>query len=113
MKIATWNVNSIKSRLDQVIKWCEANQPDVLCLQETKVVDEKFPVKKFNSIGYPHIALLGERGYNGVATISKQRLTDVQKNLPGEKEPAQSRMLGATIGGLHLINIYGPHGTSL
>ena len=113
MKIATWNVNSIKSRLDQVIKWCETNQPDVLCLQETKVVDEKFPVKKFNAIGYPHISLLGERGYNGVATLSKLPLTDVQKNLPDERKPAQSRMLGATIGGLHLINIYGPHGTSL
>ena len=113
MKIATWNVNSIKSRIDHVLKWCETNQPDVLCLQETKVVDEKFPTKKLNDIGYPHIELLGERGYNGVAVISKDRLTDVQKNIPGEKKPAQSRLISATIGGLHLVNIYGLHGTSL
>jgi len=112
VKIATWNVNSIKSRLDHVVKWCGTNQPDILCLQETKVVDEKFPVKKLNAIGYPHIEMLGERGYNGVAIISKHQLTDVQKNLPGEKKPAQSRLLAATIGGLRLVNIYGPHGTS-
>ncbi|HEX6124291.1 MAG TPA: exodeoxyribonuclease III [Pyrinomonadaceae bacterium] len=111
MKVATWNVNSIKSRLDHVIKWCETNQPDILCLQETKVTDEKFPTRKLAGIGYPHVGVLGERGYNGVAIISKQPLTDVQKNLPGEKKPAQSRLIGATIGGLHLINVYAPHGT--
>jgi exodeoxyribonuclease-3 len=113
MKIATWNVNSIKSRLDHVMKWCEINQPDVLCMQETKVVDDKFPVKQLKAVGYPHIELFGERGYNGVAIISKTPLTNVQRNLPDEKKPAQSRLLAATIGGLHLINIYGPHGTSL
>ena len=112
MKLATWNVNSIKSRIDHVLKWCEKNQPDVLCLQETKVVDEKFPVYKLNSFGYPHIALLGERGYNGVAIISKKPLTDVQKNLPREKQPAQSRLISATVDGVHIVNIYGPHGTS-
>ena len=113
MKIATWNVNSIKSRLDQVLKWCEKNQPDVLCLQETKCVDEKFPLRQFISAGYPHVALLGERAYNGVATISKYPLRDLQKNLPGEKSPAQARMIGATIAGLRVVNVYGPHGTSL
>jgi exodeoxyribonuclease III len=112
MKIATWNVNSIKSRIDHVVQWCEINRPDVLCLQETKVVDEKFPVRKLNSIGYPYVELLGERGYNGVAIVSQHRLSDVQRNLPGEKKPAQSRLIAATIGGLHLVNIYGPHGTS-
>jgi len=112
VKIATWNVNSIKSRLDHVIKWCETNQPDVLCLQETKVVDEKFPSRKLAAIGYSHIAVLGERGYNGVAILSKQPLRNIQKNLPDEKKPAQSRMLAATIGGFHLVNVYAPHGTS-
>ena len=112
MKIATWNVNSIKSRLDHVLKWCETNQPDVLCLQETKCVDDKFPVRKFAAAGYPHVALIGERAYNGVATISKQPLRNVRKNLPDEKSPAQARMIGATIGGLHVINTYAPHGTS-
>ena len=112
MKIATWNVNSIKSRIGHVLKWCEVNQPDVLCLQETKVVDDKFPVRQLHSIGYSHTALLGERGYNGVAIISKLPLRDVQKNLPDEKQPAQSRLIAATIGGLHLVNVYAPHGTS-
>jgi exodeoxyribonuclease-3 len=113
MKIATWNVNSIKSRIDHVLKWCETARPDVLCLQETKVVDEKFPVRKFATLGYKHTGLLGERGYNGVAIISKLPLTDIQNNLPGEKKPAQSRMIAATIGDMHLVNVYGPHGTSL
>ena len=112
MKIATWNVNSIKSRLDHVLTWCETNQPDVLCLQETKCVDDKFPVRKFAAAGYPHVALLGERAYNGVATISKQPLTNIQKNLPREKSPAQARLIGGTIGGVHLVNVYAPHGTS-
>ena len=112
MKIATWNINSIKSRIDHVLKWCETNQPDILCLQETKSVDEKFPYAKFRSLGYPHIEHLGERAYNGVATISQLPLTNVQKNLPGDKKSAQSRLVAATIGGFHVINIYGPHGTS-
>jgi exodeoxyribonuclease-3 len=112
VKIATWNINSIKSRIDHVVKWCVTNQPDVLCLQETKVIDEKFPLPKFSAIGYRHAALLGERGYNGVAIISKTPLTDIQKNLPREKTPAQSRLISATVGGIRLVNIYGPHGTS-
>lgn len=112
MKIATWNVNSIKSRIDHVLKWCQTNHPDVLCLQETKVVDEKFPIYKLNAVGYPHIALLGERGYNGVAILSTKPLTDIQKNLPGEKAPAQARMIAATVNGVRVVNVYGPHGTS-
>ena len=112
MKIATWNINSIKSRIDHVLKWCEQNQPDVLGLQETKSVDEKFPYAKLRSIGYPHIEHLGERAYNGVAIVSKYPLLNVQRNLPNDKAPAQSRMLSATVGDLRLVNVYGPHGTS-
>lgn len=111
MKIATWNINSIKSRIDHVLKWCEVNQPDVLCLQETKCVDEKFPGKRFNAIGYPHIEHLGERAYNGVAIVSKLPLSNVQKNLPDDNKSAQSRLIAATIGGFRLVNVYGPHGT--
>jgi exodeoxyribonuclease III len=113
MKIATWNINSIKSRIDHVLKWCDSNQPDVLCLQETKSVDEKFPHIKFRSLGYPHVEHLGERAYNGVAMISKLPLTNVQKNLPNDKKSAQSRLIGATVGGVRLVNVYGPHGTSM
>lgn len=112
MKIATWNVNSIKSRIDHVLKWCGSNRPDVLCLQETKVVDEKFPAARLRAIGYPHIETVGERAYNGVAMISKRPLIDVEKKLPGDRSDAQSRMIAATIDGIRVVNVYGPHGTS-
>ncbi len=112
MKIATWNINSIKSRVDHVLKWCEQNQPDVLCLQETKSVDEKFPYAKLRAIGFPHIEHLGERAYNGVAIISKLPLTNVVNKLPGDKTDTQSRMIAATVSSTRLINVYGPHGTS-
>jgi exodeoxyribonuclease III len=113
MKIATWNVNSIKSRIDHVLSWCTANQPDVLCLQETKIVDEKFPSAKLRAIGYSHIEAVGERAYNGVAMISRHPLTDIQTKLPGDKSDTQSRFISATIDGVRLVNVYGPHGTSL
>lgn len=112
MKIATWNVNSIKSRLDHVLRWCEANQPHVLCLQETKCVDEKFPARRFNTIGYPHIKHVGERAYNGVAIISKLPLSDIVTKLPGDRSDTQSRFVSATIDNVRLVNVYGPHGTS-
>jgi exodeoxyribonuclease III len=112
MKIATWNINSIKSRVSHVLKWCEVNRPDVLCLQETKCIDEKFPHAKFRAAGYLHIEHLGERAYNGVAILSKLSLTKLQRNLPREKTPAQSRLLAATIGDIRIVNVYGPHGTS-
>ena len=113
MKIATWNVNSIKSRIDHVLKWCEANQPDVLCLQETKVVDEKFPTIKLKAIGYPHVAVSGERAYNGVAIISKSPLSNISTKLPGDKSDEQSRFISVQVSGVRLVNVYGPHGTSL
>src|SRR6185503_7254285 len=112
MKIATWNINSIKSRIDHVLKWCEQNQPDVLCLQETKVVDEKFPQRKFHALGYAHIEVLGERAYNGVAIVAKHVLTDVVTKLPGDKLDKQSRMIAVTVDSIRLVNVYGPHGTS-
>ena len=113
MKIATWNVNSIKSRIDHVLSWCSSNQPDVLCLQETKIIDEKFPSAKLRTMGYPYIETVGERAYNGVAMISKHPLTNVQTNLPGDKSDTQSRFISATIDHIRLVNVYGPHGTSL
>ena len=112
MKIATWNVNSIKSRLEHVLRWCEMSQPDVLCLQETKVVDEKFPRLKLKAIGYPHVEVLGERGYNGVAIISKYPLSNVQRNFPDDTPAASSRLVAVTVRGISLMNVYIPHGTS-
>jgi exodeoxyribonuclease III len=112
MKIATWNINSIKSRIDHVLKWCARNQPDILCLQETKCVDQKFPHAKLRAAGYLHIEHLGEVAYNGVAILSKFPLTDVVTKLPGDKSDTQSRMIAATINGIRLVNVYAPHGTS-
>lgn len=112
MKIATWNINSIKSRIDHVLKWCQVNQPDVLCLQETKSVDEKFPHPRLRAIGYSHIEHLGERAYNGVAIVSKIRLENVVTKLPGDKNDNQSRFISAEINNVRLINVYAPHGTS-
>ena len=113
MKIATWNVNSIKSRVDHVVQWCEINQPDVLCLQETKCVDAKFPLKRFTAIGYRHIEVVGESAYNGVAIVSRLPLSDVVKKLPGDRTDAQTRFISATIDNIRVVNVYGPHGTSL
>ena len=75
MRIATWNINGIHSRLEHVLKWLGSGAPDVLCLQETKTPDPKFPHSKLKNIGYEHIAVYGEKSYNGVAIISKQPLT--------------------------------------
>ncbi|MGF1673832.1 MAG: exodeoxyribonuclease III, partial [Rivularia sp. (in: cyanobacteria)] len=76
MKIATWNVNSIRTRLEQVINWLKESAVDVLCLQETKVVDEQFPQEPFQELGY-YLYTYGQKSYNGVAIISRQPLKDV------------------------------------
>lgn len=113
MKIATWNINSVNSRLEHVLQWCEKNQPDVLCLQETKCVDERFPDRRLRSVGFQHIAFHGEKSYNGVALLSKYPLLNVQKNFPDDIETAPKRLLAATINEIRIVNIYAPHGTAL
>jgi exodeoxyribonuclease-3 len=113
MKIATWNVNSITGRIKGVIDWTVKNQPDVLCLQETKCVDEKFPYRKFNAAGYPHIAHHGEKAYNGVALISKYPIIGLQKGFPDEDPDAARRLIGGTINGIRIVSVYVPHGTRI
>ena len=110
MRIATWNVNSITSRIEQVLRWCGEALPDVLCLQEIKCVEDKFPHRRFREIGYAYHAVHGERGYNGVAIVSKLPLEDVERNLPGDEEAAR-RMIAVTIDGVRIVNVYIPHGT--
>ena len=111
VKIATWNINSVNSRIDHVLQWCQKNQPDVLCLQETKCVDAKFPHHRLRSIGFEHIEFLGEKAYNGVAIISQYPLREVQKNFPGDDESAPKRLIAATINNIRVVNVYVPHGT--
>ena len=108
MKIATWNINGINSRLGQVIDWCVENEPDVLCLQETKCVDAKFPHQRLRSIGFDHIECIGEKAYNGVAIISKYPLADVQKNFPHDPADAPKRLLAVTINGIRIVNTTSP-----
>lgn len=112
MKIATWNINGINSRLRHVIDWCENVQPDVLCLQETKVVDARFPHSKLRASGYPHIEFQGEKAYNGVAIISKYPIHDLQKNFPRDADDAPQRLIAGTINGIRIVNVYVPHGTA-
>jgi exodeoxyribonuclease-3 len=109
MKLATWNVNSITARLPVVTKWLEAARPDVLCLQELKCLDEKFPAEAFTALGYT-AEVFGQRTYNGVAILSLSGCTDVQRGFPDDEEGAQARLLAATIQGVRVVNVYVPNG---
>ncbi|MFY9556965.1 MAG: exodeoxyribonuclease III [Blastocatellia bacterium] len=112
MKIATWNVNSVLARLPQVVQWLEAANPDVLCMQETKCVDERFPADEFSRLGYRSESF-GQAAYNGVAILSRDKLEDVRRGLPDDEEGAQSRLLAATISGIRLVNVYVPNGQAV
>jgi exodeoxyribonuclease III len=96
MRIATWNVNSIKAHLDQVTEWLTAEKPDVVCLQEIKCEDHAFPAAHFESLGYAS-AVHGQKTYNGVALLSRLPLEDVQKGLPGDASDEQARFIAATV----------------
>jgi exodeoxyribonuclease-3 len=104
MKIATWNVNSLKVRLPQVLDWLAAEQPDVLCLQETKLTDENFPAGDIRAAGY-EVVFSGQKTYNGVATISRSPASEIVTDVPGLADP-QRRILGATIAGVRVLNLY-------
>lgn len=109
MKLATWNVNSVIARLPLVTKWLALARPDVLCLQELKCTDDKFPAEAFAELGYQS-ASFGQRTYNGVAILAQTDLTQVQRGFPGDEEGAQSRLLAATIEGVSIVNVYVPNG---
>ena len=110
--VATWNVNSIRTRLSQVIRWIDKVNPDILCLQETKVMDESFPVEPFEKLGY-FVEVFGQKSYNGVAIISKIDLENVKKGFYGCTESDQKRLISADINGIKIINVYVPNGSSL
>lgn len=111
MKIATWNVNSLKVRLPQVLQWLGENSVDILCLQETKTIDEKFPAAEIEAAGY-HVVFSGQKTYNGVAILSKHPISDVVKNNP-HFDDAQQRIIAATIEGVRVVCAYVPNGQSL
>jgi exodeoxyribonuclease III len=112
MKIATWNVNSIAIRLEHVLQVMETRQIDVLCLQETKCVDEKFPRLELLEKGY-NAAFMGQKSYNGVAIVSPHSIENVQYNFPDDAEDAPKRLIAATVNGVRIVNTYIPNGTEL
>ena len=108
MKIVTWNVNSLKVRLPQVLQWLETNPVDVLCLQETKLTDDKFPIAEIEAAGYL-VTFSGQKTYNGVAILSRHPITDVIKNNPLFPDE-QQRIIAATINGIRIVCAYVPNG---
>jgi exodeoxyribonuclease-3 len=113
MKIATWNINSINARLPLLTKWLTESEVDVLCLQETKCVDENFPYQEMKDLGY-HVTFYGQKSYNGVAILSKYEISDVQKNFPGEDgDDFPKRLIAATVNGVRVVNTYIPNGTEI
>src|SRR6185295_3362494 len=111
LKLASWNVNSIRARQDAVLDWLSRNEPDVLCMQETKVVDDEFPTDEFLRLGYA-IATAGQKTYNGVAIASRLPMSDIAIGLPGEPNPADKRAIAATVGDVRVYSVYVPNGKS-
>ncbi len=109
MKFATWNVNSVLARLPLVTRWLAEARPDVLCLQETKCTDDKFPAAAFVEIGYKS-ETYGQRTYNGVAILSRAACKEVRRGLPGDEAGAHARLLAATVNGVRVVNVYIPNG---
>jgi exodeoxyribonuclease III len=111
MQIATWNVNSLRVRLPQLLDWLAVNQPDVMALQETKVVDESFPVDQLATAGYTAL-YSGQKTYNGVATLARTAPVHPVSDIPGFADP-QRRVLAVTVGGVRIVNLYAPNGQSI
>ena len=120
LRIASWNVNSVRTRLDQVLQWLDQEKPDLLCLQETKVNDPQFPLSAFEKHGW-QINIHGQKAYNGVALVSRAPLDDVRCGFVGElpDDPEaialgeQKRVISALLDGVRVLNLYVPNGSSL
>ena len=120
MLIATWNVNSVRTRLSQITNWINNVNPDILCLQETKVIDDSFPLTPFEELGY-EVIKYGQKSYNGVAIISKLKIENFEKGFIHDYQEKnisidfneQKRLITANINGLKIINVYVPNGSSI
>jgi exodeoxyribonuclease-3 len=108
MKLATWNVNSLAVRLPQVLDWLAANPMDVLVLQETKLADDKFPHAEIEAAGYK-VQWFGQKTYNGVALLSREGATDLQRNILGHDDE-QARVIAGTVAGVRVVGGYFPNG---
>jgi exodeoxyribonuclease-3 len=111
LKLATWNVNSLKVRLPHLLDWLAREQPDVVCLQETKLEDHAFPAEALRNAGYL-CEYAGQKTYNGVAILSRSPIADVVRGIPGF-EDEQKRVLSGTIDGVRMICVYVPNGQSV
>ena len=112
MKIVTWNVNSIRARLENIVEWLRDNQPDVLLLQEIKCEDKDFPRGLIEDLGY-NIALAGQKTYNGVAILAKSPLEDVVRGLPTFPEDENARYIEAVVGTVRVASVYVPNGQAV
>jgi exodeoxyribonuclease III len=112
MRIASWNINSLRRRQDRLFAWLEATKPDIVCLQETKCTDDQFPVLALESVGY-HSAYHGEKSYNGVAILAKAELRDVCPSLCDETIDPQARFIAVTVSNIRVFSIYAPNGQAV
>ena len=111
MRIASWNVNSLRVRLPQVLAWLEAQRPDVLGLQETKVTDDAFPAEALAEAGYASL-FAGQKTYNGVALLTREPAANPVREIAGFQDE-QRRLIGATVGGIRVYNVYVPNGQAV
>jgi exodeoxyribonuclease-3 len=112
VKLACWNINSVRARKERLLAWLEQRRPDVVCLQETKVVDAEFPAADLEAQGY-HVAVHGQKTYNGVAILSRGELTDVRRGLDDGVDDPQARLLSAVTYGVRVVCVYVPNGSEL
>jgi len=111
-QIVTWNVNSIRARLDHLINWLNNHGPDVICLQETKVVDELFPLEEIQEVGY-EVHFAGQKSYNGVAILSKHKIEEPWIGFDGDNGDDQKRIIGVTVQDIQIVNVYVPQGSEV
>lgn len=112
MRIASWNINSLRKRQERLFEWLEAAEPDIVCLQETKCPDEQFPALALQAAGY-RSAYHGEKSYNGVAIVAKNELHEVRASLCDEVIDPQARVIAANVGQLRVFSIYAPNGQAV
>jgi exodeoxyribonuclease-3 len=112
MKVFTWNINSVRARTERLTAWLQSRQPDVVCLQELKCLDDEFPQLEVKAAGYDAVTH-GQKTYNGVAILAKEPPTDVVRGLSDGVDDPQSRVIAATVGGVRIISVYAPNGQEI
>lgn len=112
MRLATWNVNSVNARAARLVAWLQRHSPDVVCLQELKCIEEKFPAETLRAAGY-NAVVLGQRTYNGVAILARGELTDVRRGFEDGASDEQARLIAARVAGLTVVSAYVPNGQDI